>query len=354
MNAEQLFSRWIKATLVVFAAVFAYYILIDLYLPVTTDSQVQRFVVQVAPQVSGRVVAVAVQNNQQVKQGDLLFELDPADYQLKVELAQLQLEQSLQKNRQLAAGLQSAAAKVEQSRLALQESEREDRRYHQLYQQKLIAKQQLDQSQTSVLQARASLQASTAALTQLEAELALPSEELVQIKQARNQLALAKLALERTKVYADVAGIVTDLQLEVGTNLSAQQPTVALVSAQQSWISALFREKSLLHVKQGTQALITYDALPGRVFTAEVRDIDAGVASGQRSPDGQLAKADSSSRWVRDAQRLKVNLAMAEQMPSSLVVGSRATVQLLPADNTLLNWLARSQIRLISLLHYVY
>ena len=178
MNAEQLFSRWIKANLAVFAAVFAYYILADLYLPVTTDSQVQRFVVQVAPQVSGRVVAVAVQNNQQVKQGDLLFELDPADYQLKVELAQLQLEQSLQKNRQLAAGLQSAAANVEQSRLALQESEREDRRYHQLYQQKLIAKQQLDQSQTSVLQARARLQASTAALTQLEAELALPSEEL--------------------------------------------------------------------------------------------------------------------------------------------------------------------------------
>jgi len=354
MNAEQLFSRWIKATLALFAAVFAYYILADLYLPVTTDSQVQRFVVQVAPQVSGRVVSVAVQNNQSVERGDLLFELDPTDYQLKVELAELQLQQSLQKNRQLSAGLQSAAARVEQSRLALEDLQREDRRYHQLYQQKLIAKQLLDQSQTAVLQAKARLQASTAELNQLEAELGLPSEELVQIKQARNQLASAKLALARTRVYADVAGIVSDLQLEVGTNLSAQQPTVALVSAQQSWISALFREKSLLHVKHGTQALITYDALPGQVFSALVRDIDAGVASGQRSPDGQLAKADSSSRWVRDAQRLKVNLAMAEQMPPSLVVGSKATVQLLPADNALLSALARSQIRLISLLHYVY
>jgi multidrug resistance efflux pump len=343
MSAEQLFNRWIKWTLVLFALVFGYYLTADLYMPVTTDSLVQRYVVQVAPQVPGRVVSVAVQNNQQVKKGDLLFELDPADYQLKLELAQLQLEQSQQKNRQLSAALQSATARVDQARFALQEAQREDQRYQQLYNQKLIPRQQLDQSQTSVLKAKAELQASIAALNEREAELAIPTQELVQIKQARNQLALAQLELDRTKVYADVDGVVTDLQLEVGTNLASHQATVALVSTQQSWVSALFREKSLLHVQQGTEALITFDALPGEVFSASVRDID-----------GRLATADSSSRWVRDAQRLKVNLAMQQQMPSTLVVGSRATVQLVPKDNSLLAALAKSQIQLISMLHYVY
>lgn len=354
MSAEQLFNRWIKWTLVLFALVFGYYLAADLYMPVTTDSLVQRYVVQVAPQVPGRVVSVAVQNNQQVKKGDLLFELDPADYQLKLELAQLQLEQSQQKNRQLSAALQSATARVDQARFALQEAQREDQRYQQLYSQKLIPRQQLDQSQTSVLKAKAELQASIAALNEREAELAIPTQELVQIKQARNQLAAAQLELDRTKVYADVDGIVTDLQLEVGTNLASHQATVALVSTQQSWVSALFREKSLLHVQQGTEALITFDALPGKVFSASVRDIDAGVANGQSTPDGRLATADSSSRWVRDAQRLKVNLAMQQQMPPALVVGSRATVQLIPKDNSLLAALAKSQIQLISMLHYVY
>ncbi len=303
---------------------------------------------------SGRVVSVAVQNNQQVKKGDLLFELDPTDYQLKLEQAQLQLEQSQQNNRQLSAALQSATARVNQARFALQDVQREDQRYQQLYSQKLIPRQQLEQSQTAVLKAKAELQASTADLAEREAELGIPSEELVQIKQARNQLALAQLELDRTKVYADVDGIVTDLQLEVGTNLASHQATVALVSTQQSWVSALFREKSLLHVHRGTEALITFDALPGEVFTASVRDIDAGVANGQSTPDGRLATADSSSRWVRDAQRLKVNLAMQQQMPPALVVGSRATVQLVPQDNSVLAALAKSQIQLISLLHYVY
>jgi multidrug resistance efflux pump len=354
MSAEQLFNRWIKWTLVLFGLVFGYYLAADLYMPVTTDSLVQRYVVQVAPQVPGRVVSVAVQNNQQVKKGDLLFELDPTDYLLKLEQAQLQLEQSQQNNRQLSAALQSATARVDQARFALQDVQREDQRYQQLYSQKLIPRQQLEQSQTAVLKAKAELQASTADLAEREAELGIPSEELVQIKQARNQLALAQLELDRTKVYADVDGIVTGLQLEVGTNLASHQATVALVSTQQSWVSALFREKSLLHVHRGTEALITFDALPGEVFTASVRDIDAGVANGQSTPDGRLATADSSSRWVRDAQRLKVNLAMQQQMSPALVVGSRATVQLVPQDNSVLAALAKSQIQLISLLHYVY
>jgi multidrug resistance efflux pump len=342
MSAEQLFNRWIKWTLVLFGLVFGYYLAADLYMPVTTDSLVQRYVVQVAPQVPGRVVSVAVQNNQQVKKGDLLFELDPTDYLLKLEQAQLQLEQSQQNNRQLSAALQSATARVDQARFALQDVQREDQRYQQLYSQKLIPRQQLEQSQTAVLKAKAELQASTADLAEREAELGIPSEEL------------AQLELDRTKVYADVDGIVTGLQLEVGTNLASHQATVALVSTQQSWVSALFREKSLLHVHRGTEALITFDALPGEVFTASVRDIDAGVANGQSTPDGRLATADSSSRWVRDAQRLKVNLAMQQQMSPALVVGSRATVQLVPQDNSVLAALAKSQIQLISLLHYVY
>lgn len=356
MSAEQLFNRWVRWTLLSFVLLFGYYLLADLMMPLSTDSLMQRYVVQVAPQVQGRVTKVAVTNNQQVKKGDLLFELDATDQQLKLELAQLQLQQMQQKNQQLLATLDSAKARQQQAAVQLEQTRLDANRARQLREQQLIPQQQLEQSLTALQQAEAAAQAAQAATAEVVAELGAKGVELVAIQQARTQLAQAELDLSRTKVYADVDGVVSDLQLEVGTNLNSHQAVLALVSSQQSWVSAAFREKSLLYVSQGTKALVAFDALPGQLFEAEVSTIDAGVATAQGKPDGQLASVESTTRWVRDAQRLRVNLTLAGQVPDKLVVGSRATVQLLPSEQDwgLLNSLAQLQIKAISLLHYIY
>jgi len=354
MSADQLFQRWIRWTLLVFVASFGYYLTADVWMPLTTDSLVQKYVVQLAPEVSGRVRHVAVQNNQPVAAGELLFELDPTDQQLQLELAKLQLQQMQQKHQQLLAGLDSTQARVDQAQVQLQQAQQDLKRMEQLRQQQLIPQQQLDQQLSVSKQAQAELKASQAAMAEVEAELGQHGVELVAIRQARTAVAQAELALARTRVTAPVAGIVSDLQLEVGTTLNVQQPVLALISKQQSWISAAFREKSLLNVNAGTAALVTFDAMPGQVFTAHVQTIDAGVATGQGKPDGQLATVESSNRWVRDAQRLKVNLVLDDKMPERLAVGARATVQLVPAASGWSHWLAVGQIRFVSLLHYVY
>lgn len=354
MSAEQLFQRWVRWTLLAFAGCFGYYLLADLFMPLSTDSLMQKYVVQVAPEVTGRVSHVAVRSNQLVQAGDLLFELDGESYRLKLQLAELQLAQMQQKNQQLLASIDSHQAKIAKAKAQLQLASQEEQRARQLRAQQLISAQQLEQQQSVRQQAEAELAAAQAALAETSAEMGAAGTELLAIQQARTTVDQARLDLKRTQVYASVDGVVSDLQLEVGTLLASQQPVLALVSSQQSWISAAFREKSLLHVAQGTHALVTFDALPGQVFSAHVRDIDAGVASAQGKPDGQLASVESSTRWVRDAQRLKVNLTLDEQTPARLVVGSRATVQLLPDAEGLSGTLAGLQIRLISLLHYVY
>jgi len=115
-----------------------------------------------------------------------------------------------------------------------------------------------------------------------------------------------------------------------------------------------FREKSLLRVRPGTPAEVAFDALPGRLFLAEVTSLDAGVAHGQIDPDGGLASPEENDRWVRDAERVRVNLRLIEAPPATLITGARATVQLHPREHGLSRWLGHMQIRLISALHYVY
>ena len=101
MTPDQQFKRWIKWAMSAFVLVFAYFLLADLKMPLTPQAMATRVVTKMAPQVSGKVVEVAVGNNQHVKQGDLLFVLDPAPFELAVEQARLALAQAEQQNRQL-------------------------------------------------------------------------------------------------------------------------------------------------------------------------------------------------------------------------------------------------------------
>ena len=114
------------------------------------------------------------------------------------------------------------------------------------------------------------------------------------------------------------------------------------------------REKTLKDVTVEAPALVVFDALPGRVFTAVLSGRDLGIAQGQLSPDGQLARPEDSDRWVRDAQRVRIYVNLDERLPGALVTGSRATVMLAGTDSGLLRWIGRMQMKTVSLLHYVY
>ncbi|PXF31931.1 hypothetical protein WH50_07465 [Pokkaliibacter plantistimulans] len=354
MSPEHLFHRWLKISIGVFVILFAYFLLADIYMPATTESTVRRYVVQVAPRVSGQVTQVLVHNNQHVEKGDLLFQIDPLDYQLSVQQAELHLQQVTQQVSQLQAELDSAQASLDKARINFANDLRDVQRYQALVNKGSIPVKDRDDAVFKQRAASAEVTASEAKVKSIEAELGIENGESILLKQAKNSLATATLALERTQVKAESAGFITDLQLEEGAMASANQPVVALVSDSSPWVTADFREKSLIKVSSGTPAKIVFDALPGTVFDAEVSHRDYGVASAQGSPDGKLASAETSTRWVRDAQRVRVNLELKEAFPANLVVGSRATVQLIPSDNVLFSFLANSQIRLISWLHYIY
>ncbi|MDO6705603.1 HlyD family secretion protein [Photobacterium sp. 1_MG-2023] len=352
MTPDQKFARWIRNACFAFVLLFAYFLVADLAMPLTPQAMATRVVTKVSPQVSGQITEIHVKNNQVVHQGDVLFDLDPAPYQLAVEQARLNLEKVIQNNEQLDASIQAARADVEANDAVLQQKNREAKRLNALFHRNGTSQQLRDDAQSAAKAAKANLIAAQARLKELQVSRGDVSDKNLSIRVAKNQLQQAELNLSYTRVEAKHDGVVTNLQLEKGAYAAAGNPLVALVSKDVD-IIADFREKSLRHFSQDSQAMIAFDSQPGRIFTAHISSLDAGVSSGQFDANGRLATPTESNRWVRDAQRMRLHLSLEDESVQAMPAGARATVQLIP-ENALLAWLARTQIRFLSALHYIY
>ncbi|MBY7995993.1 HlyD family secretion protein [Vibrio fluvialis] len=352
MTPDQKFARWIKYSSFVFVFVFAYFLVADLAMPLTPQAMATRVVTKVSPRVSGQISEIYVKNNQTVYKGDVLFQIDPAPYQLAVEQAQLNLERTMQSNDQLDASIVAAQADVTAAVIVSDQKTREYNRLNTLFNRNGTSQQLRDDAQSSATAAKANLAAARARLKELQVSRGNTDDSNVSVRVAQNQLDQAKLNLSYTKVMAENDGVVTNLQLEAGTYAAAGSPLIAQVDNQVDVI-ADFREKSLRHLSTDSDALIAFDSKPGQVFEARVSSVDAGVSSGQFDANGLLASPTSSTRWVRDAQRMRLHLALSDEQLQKLPAGARATVQLLP-ENSVFNLLAKIQIRFLSALHYIY
>lgn len=352
MTPDQKFERWIKYSIFGFAILFIYFLIADLIMPLTPQAMATRIVTKIAPQVSGPIADIYIQNNQPVKKGDILFEIDPTPYKLAVEQAQLRLDRARQDNERLDASIAAAEAKVKENRAIVEQRTREATRLSQLFSRNGTSKQLMDDAISNATAADANLSAAQAQLKELRIQRGQDDTTNVAIRIANNALKQAKLNLAYTQIKADHDGIITNLQLDIGAYATAGQPIVALVDKQVD-IIADFREKNLKYFNDNMLAYIAFDSHPGSVYPAYVNTIDAGVSNGQFDANGRLATPSVSTRWVRDAQRMRVHLECQSSVALSLPSGSRATVQLIP-NNTFLALLAKLQIHFLSVLHYIY
>ena len=180
--------------------------------PWTRDSQVRANIVGIAPRVSGPIVQVAVHDNQQVKKGNLLFEIDPADFQAQLHLATGQVL--------------NAEANFTQQRQNLD-------RQTDLYNRRVTAQQDFQNAQDNFAAAQA------------------------QLVSAKASLELAKLNLSYTKVCAPVDGYVTNMNTSEGTYVTAGNQLMALVDTSSFWVAAYFKETQLPHIELGQKAKLT-------------------------------------------------------------------------------------------------
>ena len=249
--------------------------------PWTRDGRVRANVVQVAPDVSGLVHAVQVQDNQAVKAGQVLFEIDPARFSLAVQQAR--------------AGVQSAQATLAQAR-------REDARNDSL--SDLVPREAREQT-------RARVEAAAAALARAEVDLRT-----------------AELNLQRATVRAPVDGWVTNLDLRTGAYAAAGRGAMAIVDRGSFYVEGYFEETKLARIHPGDAVRVT--PMGSRVaLSGTVQSIAAGIADRDRSTGANLLPSVSPTfNWVRLAQRVPVRVQLdAQPDATGLVAGQTVLVE---------------------------
>jgi len=345
---------WVLFILLVIAALVAYYVLADRYTPFTTDAYVQAYVIQVAARVEGQVVRVHVLEDQALRKGDLLFEIDPRPFEHRVALLEAKLAQAIQQVAQLESEL--AASKADDARIAAEEAYA--RAVHE--QETQIRRQDAttDRRYLDAVQkyraAQAARERSRAMTRKVEQALAARiGGEHALVAEVKAQLAEAKLNLSWTRVYAPCDGLITDLQLRVGAYTHTGRAVMTLIDTSRWLVVANFRENALVRLREGQPAGVAFRGLPGRVFGAQAVSVGWGVSQGQGVPSGQLPDVKAPASWVPPAQRFQVRLTVDDPESVPLRVGMTGSVAVYTEPEGVLNHVTRFWHQVIAWLYHL-
>ena len=249
--------------------------------PWTRDGQVRANVVGVACRVAGPIIQIPIRDNQSVKKGDLLFEIDPSTYIATVKNAQAKL-------------LQTQAAEIQ--------ANQELARQTQLYPSKVTDLRDLQNAQDLL----AAAQADTAA--------------------AQAELDYANLNLGYTKIFAPVDGYITNMNTSPGTYVYAGQQLLALVDSSSFWVAAYFKETQLQHVKEGGKAKLTFIGRENQPFEGEIESVAWGIFDPDGSTVDLLPRVSQTVDWVRLPNRFPVRIRVTGTPPLPLRIGQTISI----------------------------
>ena len=324
--------------------------------PWTRDGQVRAQVIQITPRVSGPLVKLPVVDNQLVKAGDLLFEIDPRTFEADLEHARADLDNTRDQIEALAkqvdaaqADVEAADATIKQAQAAIDgytgrvvESNKEYKRQKTLDKQGATSKRAVEtaranwvayvnqkaNAEAQLLQMQASLSEANANLAKAKADLGAPGDQNAQVRQAKAEVRSAELNLEFTQKKAPVDGYVTNLNLRLGSQAVENQPIMALVDVNSYWVTGFFRENYIEGIRKGDRAIITLMSYPDKPLEGRVDSLGWGIAQDDGSTGFDLLPTISPTfEWIRLAQRIPVRIHL-DKVPEDikLRVGTTASV----------------------------
>ncbi|CAN7482992.1 HlyD family secretion protein [Pseudomonas sp. LjRoot263] len=355
-------KKGIKWVLLLIVLSLAWYLLADRFTPYTQQARVGAFVIPVTAEVAGQVIRVNVRNNQDVKAGDVLFEVDQQPYQIAADRARADLESTRRQIGASTAGIASAQASLRAAQANELKARQDNERLESLYRQDrgTISVRLLEASRASREQAVSQVAAARAEAQRAREQEGGSEEDNALLRSAATALSKAELDMANTQVRARSAGLITDLRTDVGQFAAVGTPVMTLIAIHDVWISADMTENNLGRVKPGTPVAIVLDALPGEVFEGRVRSVGYGVSVGQTPAPGTLPSVQNSRDWLRPAQRFPVIIEFSDEAMQvlrdsrAIRAGGQAEVMAFPAQNNPLNPLGRLFFWLMSWLSYAY
>jgi len=313
----------------------------------TDDAFIEGHIVQISPKVSGTVSKVYIDDNQSVNKGQLLVELEAADYDVVCEQAKAKLESALAKQKgasvnvgltsitsesnsgQANAVLEQANHNVAAARAELALAQTDYDRYSKLYDKGIVSKQDYDKSSTKYKVAQESLSSALKAMEQalqksrgsntVDKQVSISDSALksanAEIKQLQAAYKQAKLNLSYTKIYAPESGTITGKSVEAGAYVYTGQPFFTIVPSDR-WIIANFKETQLTHMKKGQPVSIKIDTYPNEKFKGVVESIQTstGAKSSLFPPENAVGS------FVKVVQRVPVKITFSEKPAGKFII----------------------------------
>lgn len=305
----------------------AYYIVNDHYVS-TDNAYVQQDKVSISSEVGGRIVEVAVRENDEVKEGDLLFRVDPAPYQIAIEQADASIAAAQVRVSSLQTEYQTTNVDIDSAREDVAFYEKEYQRQSLLMQDGFTTRARLQAAEHALSDARSRVASAQAGAIKARAALATGSAAPginPAIKAGQVQREQAMLNLSRTEVRAPVAGVVSQAdRLQPGQMMVQGLPGVTIVARSKSWVEANFKETDLAHMRVGQPAEITFDAYPDLKVRGKVSSIGAGTGS----EFSVLPAQNANGNWVKVTQRVPVRISITDKPKRAMIAGLSAHVRI--------------------------
>ena len=312
----------------------------------TDDAFIAGHIISVAPRISGQVAAVYVVDNQMVRSNDLLVEIDPADGALMVAQKLAGADSQNANYRTMLAAYRLTQSKVATAEAAARKSQADAAaaestagitltnftRMQELLKEKTVSQQEFDTAQAAYAKADAdyksaqeTVEEDTSRVEEADRTAEAAREEagmaMAQWMESQTNIAVARLNLSYTKVYAPADGRVTRKAVETGDYLQAGQQILSLVPGE-VWVVANFKESQLKKMQTNQPVLVAIDALGGREFKAHVDSVQAG--SGAQF--SLLPPENATGNYVKVVQRVPVKIVFDEPLPADHVIGPGLSV----------------------------
>jgi multidrug resistance efflux pump len=344
------------ATLGGIAGIFLLLLVMNYNHPFTTNARIYFPVTPILPTVKGRVIDVPVRSNTPLKDGDILFRIDPKPYEYVVDQRKAALAEAEQNVSQLKASLDQASAAAEKVNAQLQLAQENYDRQAQLFKQNVIAQATLD---TATRNLDAAKQGYTGAKAEEErARLAYTSNiggVNTSVARARAELADAQFDLDQTTTRAAGPGFVTQVSLRPGMYILPTQLRTAMLfvntGRRDHELGAAFQQNSLQRVEAGDDAEVAFDAVPGRVFSGKVRSLVDAIAAGQLATTATLVEPATLTTSGRAVAIIDVD---DEMLNYQIPLGSTALVAIYTKHWHHLSLLRKILLRMRSWENYVF
>ena len=299
----------------------------------TEDAYVNGNQVMVSAQVAGNISKINVDNMDPVQAGDVLLELDDTNAKLSFEQAKSNLANAVRQVSQLNYTVKQLKSAVRANEITLAQAQGNLNRRVQLVKDGAIDKESFQHAKEAVELAKANL---TTSQNQLEANQALlldgPLSEQPQIQSAVSNFKQAWLNLERTKIRSPIKGYVARRNAQVGQAVSVGGALMAVVTTDQMWLDANFKETQLTHMRIGQPVKIHFD-LYGKDKTFDGKVV--GIEMGTGSAFSLLPTQNATGNWIKVVQRVPVRIQLDPQQlaENPLRIGLSATVKVNVTDS---------------------